>query len=768
MSRTAYCFGDCRIDLAARELRRAGQLVVLPPKVFDCLAYLIERRERAVGRDELVAAVWGKTEISDTLLGQTLLKARRAVGDSAGAQQAIRTIPRFGYAWVAELTVDAGAGAKPVVAAARPKLAAALLRRAAWPAALAIAAAAAGGLWLALRDAPRVDPVPAGSAAVLPVDVSAPAEWTWVRLGLMDAIASRLRAGGQPVVPSDNVVALMRAAPDGRRQPDVRAASGAALIVTPSATWSDSGWIVRLRWQGEGPPVEVDERNADVLLAGRAAADRMLVRLGKTPPVESGDAQAWSDTQLLQRAEAALLTGDLDGARRLLQAAPEALRQSGEYGLRLARIDFRAGRFDAAGERLRALLPQATAEGSPALRARVLNGIGHVTLRQGRLDDAADAYSEAARLLERENEPADLGQAYMGRGSVAQLQRRYDAAQADFSRAHVAFDLAGDGLALARLEANEGMLDASRDRPARAVTSLERAARRFEAFGTTNELAMTSGIEIAARLALLEPAAALAASERAWSFRERPSNPQVRQALAFHRAVALDANGRRREAVALLQDIADGDASTDGTVVQAVARSELARIALADGRAEDAAALALAAIPALDALEDPRGRSAATLAASRALRALGRSADAARETAAFEAWARPRPEPAAALYASLARAEQMAAERHDGSADYERALALAAAGDVPADVAEVVVSYGTALIGEGRLEQATAVVGRVARWADRDLGCALLQVRLHAALGQRAAWEHATTAARAIAGDRDISRELAVFPAGGI
>ena len=78
-----YRFGDCRIDLAARELRRGGDLVVLSPRVFDCLALLIAHRDRAVGRDELVAHVWGKTEVTDTLLGQTILKARRAVGDSA-------------------------------------------------------------------------------------------------------------------------------------------------------------------------------------------------------------------------------------------------------------------------------------------------------------------------------------------------------------------------------------------------------------------------------------------------------------------------------------------------------------------------------------------------------------------------------------------------------------------------------------------------------------------------------------------------------------
>jgi len=761
VSRSFFRFGDCRIDLSARELRRAGQVLVLPPKVFDCLAYLIERRERAVGRDELVAAVWGKTEITDTLLGQTILKARRAVGDSAEEQKAIRTIPRFGYAWVAEIASDPEATRASIESSDATAWNASTLRRLAWLATIVLLAVA--GLWQVFRPIAHDVPVPAGSAAVLPVDVNAPAEWSWVRLGLMDAIASRLREGRQPIVPSDNVVALVRAAAGASHPPDVRAASGAALLVIPSATWSDSGWVVRLQLQREGLPIEVDARNVDVLLAGREATDRLLVRLGKTPPADAGDPGQWSDAQLLQRAEAALLTDDLDGARRLLQSAPESLKQSPEYALRLIKIDFRTGAFDAAEERLHALLTEVPAESDPVLRARVLNGMGHVAIRRSHIDDATTAYAEAASLLAGRAAPAELGQAYMGLGNAAQIQERYDQAQVHFSQAHIAFELAGDGLALARLEANEGMLDAARDRYASAVTSLERAARRFETFGTVNELAMTSSVEIASHLALLEPREALAASERAWPVRDRPSNPRIRHAYVFHRALALDANGRRREALVLLQSILNEADPAREADVQAVARGALARIALASGHAKDAVDLALAAMPALDDAGDPRDRLTTWLVATRALRAVGQTEDGARETGELAAWAGTRAQPVATLYASLAKAEQLTAERRDAFSEYDRALALASSGNVPADIAEVVVSYGTALLDKGELERATAIVGQAARWADRDFGCALLQVRLYSALGQRPAWEHAVTAARAIAGDRDLPKELAVF-----
>ena len=68
---TSYRFGEFRLVPATRELWRARRAVAVPPRAFDCIVYLVEHRERAVGRDELIAAVWGRTEAGDGTLGQT-------------------------------------------------------------------------------------------------------------------------------------------------------------------------------------------------------------------------------------------------------------------------------------------------------------------------------------------------------------------------------------------------------------------------------------------------------------------------------------------------------------------------------------------------------------------------------------------------------------------------------------------------------------------------------------------------------------------------
>ncbi|HEL5339982.1 TPA: winged helix-turn-helix domain-containing protein [Stenotrophomonas maltophilia] len=95
-----YRFGEFCLIPSRRELWHAGRLRPVQPKVFDTLAYLLGHADRAIGRDELVAAVWGRAEVADNVLSQIVARARQAIGDSGDEQHSIRTVPRFGYQWV--------------------------------------------------------------------------------------------------------------------------------------------------------------------------------------------------------------------------------------------------------------------------------------------------------------------------------------------------------------------------------------------------------------------------------------------------------------------------------------------------------------------------------------------------------------------------------------------------------------------------------------------------------------------------------------------
>lgn len=98
-----YDFPDSCIDTEKRELRVGGVLRDVEPQVFDLLVVLIENRYRMVSRDELVEKVWSGRVVSDATIDARINAARKAVGDSGRTQSIIRTIPRRGFRFVAEV-----------------------------------------------------------------------------------------------------------------------------------------------------------------------------------------------------------------------------------------------------------------------------------------------------------------------------------------------------------------------------------------------------------------------------------------------------------------------------------------------------------------------------------------------------------------------------------------------------------------------------------------------------------------------------------------
>nr|MCU0232372.1 winged helix-turn-helix domain-containing protein [Acidobacteriota bacterium] len=61
-------FGPFTFEPGRRELRRGEQPVPLPPKAFDLLAFLLERRPEAVSKAEIRDRVWPETAVSDASL----------------------------------------------------------------------------------------------------------------------------------------------------------------------------------------------------------------------------------------------------------------------------------------------------------------------------------------------------------------------------------------------------------------------------------------------------------------------------------------------------------------------------------------------------------------------------------------------------------------------------------------------------------------------------------------------------------------------------
>jgi DNA-binding winged helix-turn-helix (wHTH) protein len=102
-------FGPFALDVARRELRRAGQVVPLRPKGFDLLAFLASRPREVLDKDQLLAAVWPGVVVTDDSLTQCVHELRAALGDSGATL--LHTVPRRGYRFDAD--VRAGAAPAP-------------------------------------------------------------------------------------------------------------------------------------------------------------------------------------------------------------------------------------------------------------------------------------------------------------------------------------------------------------------------------------------------------------------------------------------------------------------------------------------------------------------------------------------------------------------------------------------------------------------------------------------------------------------------------
>src|SRR5262245_60158607 len=95
-------FADCTIDMARRQVFRAGREVELSPKAYQLLTLLVEARPKAVAKDTLSRELWPDTYVVEANLSNLIGEIRAALGDRAQAPRFIRTLHGFGYAFSAD------------------------------------------------------------------------------------------------------------------------------------------------------------------------------------------------------------------------------------------------------------------------------------------------------------------------------------------------------------------------------------------------------------------------------------------------------------------------------------------------------------------------------------------------------------------------------------------------------------------------------------------------------------------------------------------
>jgi TolB-like protein/DNA-binding winged helix-turn-helix (wHTH) protein/Tfp pilus assembly protein PilF len=203
--RKEFHSGDCVIAPATRRLSRNGAEVDVEAKAFDLIVLLVGNHQRALGKQEIIEALWGHRPITDAALSQLIYKARRACGDDGEQQRVIRTIYGRGLQWTAPVQVvaiESPASAVPHDATSAPPPAPRpgppVRRRRAWMplASLVLVAIIAVTAWWIVASRARPQPQPTHtppSIAVLPFEnLSADQANAFFAAGIQDEILTEL------------------------------------------------------------------------------------------------------------------------------------------------------------------------------------------------------------------------------------------------------------------------------------------------------------------------------------------------------------------------------------------------------------------------------------------------------------------------------------------------------------------------------------------------------------------------------------------------
>src|SRR5713101_2397134 len=101
-------FPPFRLDTVNQCLSRsdgvAEERILLAPKAFAVLRYLVEHPGRLVSHDELLGALWPKTYVQPEVLKSHIAAIRAVLGDDARKPMFIETLSRRGYRFIAPVT----------------------------------------------------------------------------------------------------------------------------------------------------------------------------------------------------------------------------------------------------------------------------------------------------------------------------------------------------------------------------------------------------------------------------------------------------------------------------------------------------------------------------------------------------------------------------------------------------------------------------------------------------------------------------------------
>lgn len=280
--REEYHFANCVIRSDTRELLRDGVAQKIERRSFDLILYLLKLDGRVASKDELLEHVWGNHFVSESVIAQSIMKVRKAMGITGKEPGPIKTIHRVGYRLASEVRK----------AIHSPTLSATAQRS---PGPTRI-------LWL-------------------PTDCALPhPDLSWVRYGLISVASHVLHGYGVPTIPASEAIRLHELQEDAGNPWDHDQGSSIREIGIPTVrsrvTAVDEQF--RLEWWMQIDGVEHGnqiEGGSPAELALRVAREvALIVRMRSSPkPVPGEAAKFWEEASRLVS-----LAVSLDQAERAL------------------------------------------------------------------------------------------------------------------------------------------------------------------------------------------------------------------------------------------------------------------------------------------------------------------------------------------------------------------------------------------------------------------------------------------------------------------
>lgn len=106
----SFVFGEFNLDARLEILKRRGEEIHLAKRPFSVLLFLIENRERVVGRDELLNQFWDGHDVYDDALRKCVGAIRKALDDTNGSPRFIEIRRGSGYRFIGEVAAEKAVG----------------------------------------------------------------------------------------------------------------------------------------------------------------------------------------------------------------------------------------------------------------------------------------------------------------------------------------------------------------------------------------------------------------------------------------------------------------------------------------------------------------------------------------------------------------------------------------------------------------------------------------------------------------------------------